>query len=469
MSTMHDTPLFDVLRTRADVGAHRFHMPGHKGRDPMESPLAGAMRLDFTELYGTGNLYDGTYPIADAEVFAAHAWRVPQAFFLTGGATQGLLSALLFLRRRTDTILIDRACHKSVYHGLGLSDYTPRYLTPVLEEPFGIAGPLSPARLDAALTETPAGAVVITSPTYYGVCSDIRALADVAHAHGAYLLVDEAHGAHLPFHTGFDSAVAQGADLAVCSLHKTLPALGQAALLTAREGLDPSELRQCTSIYGTSSPSYAVMAGMDLTRAFMETSGCARSDELAARVQTLRDAINAHGIFRAYPSNDPLRLCVYTAGLCGFDAARLLEERDHVVCEMADTRNVLFIITAADTDADLDALAEALFRLETDAEGSAAPTPVALTLPRVQCSPRTALLAGQTRVPLADAVGCVLAQTLCPYPPGIPVVAPGEVLDASHLTYLYENGFSPEDPVSIINDLGGGYFYETGHGNCQRG
>lgn len=448
-------PLYDTLMTRADKGALRFHMPGHKGKNIPKSPLATACALDFTELYGTGNLYDGLWPIADAEELAARAWHVDQAFFLTGGASMGILAMLSIARQRTAHILIDRGSHKSVYNGLGLMDFQPTYWMPDFLEPFGVAAPLSPTELQKILTQNPdIGAVLITSPTYYGICSDISKIAQICHDHGALLLVDEAHGAHFPFLEGKESAVSLGADLAVCSMHKTLPALGQSALLLASDAFPPYLIRRATALFGTSSPSYQVMASMDLARDFMEHEGrkiCALHERTVAEI---RHTLAARGIFIPIdePSGDPLRLSVMTscAGLSGYRAAQILEEEYHIVCEMADERQMLFIITAADTKEELLRLQDALCELEAWRGTALTPVPPIQTCARMRYTPRAALQCKAREIRLCDAAGHAAASNLCPYPPGIPVVAVGEVIEEDHLEYLYHNGYAQDDPILII-------------------
>lgn len=449
-----ELPLYDTLTKRSEKGSLRFHMPGHKGKNIPESPLAGAMSLDFTELYGTGNLYDGLWPIADAEKLASRAWNVPQAFFLTGGASQGILSMLSIVRQSTQHILVDRGCHKSVYNGLGLMDFTPIYLVPETFEPFGCAKAYAKEYIESMLNQNPEiGAVILTSPTYYGILSDIEGIAEVVHAHGAWLLVDEAHGAHLPFLRGYHSAVSQGADMAVCSMHKTLPTLGQAALLHANEKVPAFTVRRATALFGTSSPSYNVMASMDLSRDFMEHVGKLIGDKLAVFVQEIRSEINQVGILKALVTEkmDPLRLCVMTscAGISGYRAAQILEEEYGIVCEMADERNVLFIITVADMIEELKKLQSAIRALERYKSNLIVERKPCSGLAQVACTPRQAMIAPCKQIPLGDAAGRVAAANLCPYPPGIPVVALGEVIETHHLAYLYHNGFSEDDLVLI--------------------
>lgn len=454
-----DLPLYNVLKARADEGAARFHMPGHKGKPILGELFSGACSIDFTELYGTGNLYDGVYPIADAEELCAQAWEVPQAFFLTGGASMGIITMLSLVRSRTKKILVDRGSHRSVYNGVAICGLENEYLYPDIIEPYGISSPHSAGKIEKILKEDKSiGAVIITCPTYYGVCSDIEKIAKVCHENDAYLLVDEAHGAHFPFLDGMNCAVKRGADLAVCSAHKTLPALGQAALLLANEKFSAAEIRRATSIFGTSSPSYQIMASIDIARDFMENEGREICRKHADALDKIRSEINTRGIFKALKGEnyDPLRLCVMTscAGISGYEAARTLEEEYKIVCEMADERQVLFIITAADSEKEIEALQRALRALEAKAK-----TPIFAAVsprlsPEVKLLLREALCVENEQVQLCCAIGRIAASNICPYPPGIPVIAAGEVIEEKTVEYLYHNGFSKDDYVSVIKTGG---------------
>ena len=450
-----DAPLYNSLRRRADEGAFRFHMPGHKGKEVFPSPLSGAQYIDFTELYGTGNLYDGIPPISDAEELAAKHWGVKDAFYLTGGATQGILTSLLLASRRCKKILLDRGCHKSVHNAIALFnlEYTP--VSGDITEPFGIFSPISPETVDKALSDDPSiGAVVITSPTYYGVISDTAEISKACRKHGAMLIVDEAHGAHLPFHEGFCGAVKQGATLSVCSLHKTLPALGQAAMITSDGTISPEEIRSASAVFGTSSPSYNIMASMDLAVAFMNRDGREKSRVLEKKVSEIREKINTRSRFRALSENrlDPLRLTVCTAcaGLCGYEAAGILERDFGIVCEMADMRNVLFIITVADEIHELEALSGALLALSENASGIQDTNELPNLSAEVRVSPNEALLSKPQNLPLCECSGKVSAATVSVYPPGIPLISPGEVISDEHISHLLKNGFFEDSLIPVI-------------------
>lgn len=437
---MENTPLYSALRAFAQTGPVRMHMPGHKGRGLGEfAPLAP---LDVTELSPTGDLYgekDG--PIQQAQALWAKALGVKECLFLTGGSTQGLHAALLLAAPPGSAVLMDRVSHRCLHNAMALLDLHPVWLTrPWLAGP-GVAGPLSPALVEEALRARPdIKTVCITSPTYYGVLSDIPALAEAAHRHGAVLVVDAAHGAHLPF---LGDSSLSAADLAVVSAHKTLPAPGQTALLLSNGRFDGSELAWAGSVYGTSSPSYPMMAALDLCRAELEATGKAAYQATAAAVARLRRRYPA--LTPADAPLDPTRLTLLRRD--GQAAARRLEELG-VWPELADRGHVVLILTCADTPAELARLEGALDALE--AEDCPAPCPPPPPIPAQALTPRQALFSPCRQVQLDQAEGCVCARQIAPYPPGVPVAAPGEVLEKKTIAYLEEIGYNGMETISAV-------------------
>lgn len=448
-------PLYERLSALAEKAALRMHMPGHKGKLSAAPELAGAAALDFTELADTGSLYEGTGPIAEAEALAAKAFGAGNALFLTGGATQGIQSAVFYAARRGRGILMDRGSHLSAYNACGLLRLDQRYLYPEAVPGFGCLGPVTPEMVREGLAESPAAAVLITSPTYYGVLSDVPAIAQLCREKDALLVVDAAHGAHLPFMKGFET-VLKGADIAIVSAHKTLPALGQSALMLTGPGVDARQLRGISAIFGSSSPSYALMASMDAARAYMERGGAAEYERAAAAVRAIRGAVNARGVFRAFdgPGLDPLRLVVNTdaGGLSGLDSSRLLSGRFGIAAEMADLVNVVFIITGQDGPRELEKLSDALLALEGMAGGTALAELPAPPGAQARLTPGEAMLAPRELVPLNQAAGRVAGEHISVYPPGIPLLAAGEMIEQKHLAYLEKMSYNMNRPIETLKD-----------------
>lgn len=423
-----NTPLYDALSAFVNTDPLRFHMPGHKGKGlPGWEKL---FRMDFTELPPTGNLYEPGGAIGDAEKLWAKAFGMKDCLLLTCGSTQGNRSALHLTCPLGSVLLVDRNCHRSVYHTMALLDLEPVYL---MEK--------TPQAVEKSLKERPEiKTVCITSPDYYGQLYDVTGIAEVCHRFGAKLVVDGAHGAHLAF-LGIDHY--RGADLVVCSAHKTLPALGQAALIFSGGAFTGDDLRRAASIHGTSSPSYPIMASMDLARAWMESeegktcclAACERVKQMRERFPSLQGE-----------NLDPGRLTLRVKD--GFGIQRKLQEKG-IWPEMADSGHVVFIVTGADDQSDLDRLELALNELNLELDEETYPLPPS---PEVVLRPRQALFAQTETLPLLQCEGRISCEQIAPYPPGVPVVAPGEVISKKHLAYLSKIGYNMGKEVRIFFD-----------------
>ena len=438
------TPLYDCLRELADRQPLRFDMPGHHGA-PLPGGLADAS-LDFTENGRTGDLFgSGGDAIEAAERLWAATLGFDDCLFLTGGSTQGIHTGLALLAGCEGAVALDRGSHRSAYHALALLGLTPHYLSRPWAASEGVAGPMEPEEVERTLREHPeVKTVCIVSPTYYGVLSDLPAIGRVCRRYGARLMVDGAHGAHLPF-LGYRDY--QAADLVVMSAHKTLPAMGQTALLLAN-GLTMDELRRMGSVYGSSSPSYLMMASLDLARDWMAREGANWYRKAVDGVSALRGRFPS---LRPAPLElDPARLVVRCSD--GFALAEALRE-SNIFPEMADRNHVVFIFTAAERVeyvAKLESmLANILAGDRTPEDGyHQAPPPAAAQ----GLTPGQALDATREPVPLDQSEGRICAGQVAPYPPGIPVIAPGERIDKKHLAYLREIGYNRDEVTVVIEN-----------------
>jgi len=431
------TPLYDSLRALAAQGPLRLDMPGHHG-NPLPGGFPWPSAIDFTENGNTGDLFgDEADTIRAAEGLWAERLGFDSCLFLTGGSTQGMHTGLALLAGAGGSVALDRGSHRSAYHALALLDLTPHFLARPWLSGEGVAGPISPQDVDQTLQARPeVKTVCITSPTYYGVLSDVPAIAAVCHAHGAKLMVDGAHGAHLPF-LGYDGC--RAADVVVMSAHKTLPAPGQTALLLAN-GFGLPELQRWGSVYGSSSPSYVLMSALDMVRDYMEGEGSTRYREAARLADKLR---------RRWPALregdglmlDPARLTLHSPD--GFALAEALRARG-VYPEMADRGHVVCILTCADGEPEFARLERALGEVKA-LTGPGVPCPPPPEPPEAVLTPRQALFAPRETVPLADSAGKISACQIAPYPPGVPVIAPGERIQKKHLAYLSEIGYNKEN------------------------
>lgn len=423
------------------------HMPGHKRRVP-PAPGLGCYAWDLTEIDGADDLHDADGILADAMARTAALYGARRCWYLVGGSTVGLLAGIRALAPFGSTVIAARNCHKAVYHAIELGQLTARWLTPPVDPQFSIYGSVRPADVAAALDAAPdARCVILTSPTYEGVLSDIRTIAEICHARGVPLLVDEAHGAHyLPFAARYGwrgGAVAAGADLVVQSAHKTLPSLTQTAFLQLNGDLaDPAEVERQLDVFETSSPSYPLMVSLDGCTRWLADEGEAafaawrtRLDAFDAAVRDLKntkilccgaDALTAHPDFFAHDSGKIL-LQIGAVGAAYLRA-------DGFEPEMVCGPNVLAMTSPCDDADALERLADVLHAWDKTAALPAAPRHILPAPGAARCTIAEALLRPARTVRMRDAVGETAAEYLWAYPPGVPLVAPGEEVTAELVT-----------------------------------
>lgn len=431
-------------------------MPGHKGKacDDMASWLAQNMwNVDVTELPDTDNLHMPQGPIAQAQRLMAEAVGADESFFMVNGSTGGVYAMMLSVCRPGDSIIVARNCHKSVINGLVLAGLNPIYIWPDTLDEWHIAGQVTPEQIDGALLEHPeVTAVLITSPDYYGLCADVEGIAQVCHNHNIPLLVDEAHGGHFPFHPKMPPSAGRcGADIWVNSLHKTLPALTQASVLHMRRGLvDQGRIKKALKLVQTTSPSYVFMASMDIARYFMVHSGYGALDELMDSIADIAEAVQRmrgilmmgeevagkHGV----AFKDPTRLCFNVSGLgmTGYGAEAILK-RAGVQVEFGDIFNIVLIATVMDNTDAFAQLKNALCGLAANEHDSSyiwnKMLPV-LPEARQVMAPREASLGEVEYIPVIASKGRIAAEAVGMYPPGIPLICPGEAINGEIIDIL---------------------------------
>ncbi len=418
-------------------------MPGHKGRG-----MAGFMRpelaqWDITELSFSDNLHNPSGIIAEAQRAYAQQYGASHTFFLVNGATAGILAMLLSLPQGA-RVLLSRDCHRSAISGVALAGHACCFVQPAYERKFGLWGCVTPEALELALNEEPADAVFVTSPNYYGLCADIPALARVAHAHGALLFVDAAHGAHFPFSEALPPTPAGHADAWVNSAHKTMNALGQAAMLHVGKSMQLHDVQQALSLVQTSSPSYLLLASLDWA---LYTANHSRGWTQAVNVcHTLATSIDGLLGLSILPQSvigsagiahiDPTRVTVDVSGrgITGFVARRALEERN-VYVELSDVRRVTCICTPTDDPVWYEMLLDGLCTLPY---GTELPPQMPAEYPGFErvMPVREAVRAQKEALPLAACVGRVAADSVGVYPPGIPLWTPGERITEEAVAFL---------------------------------
>jgi len=455
-------PLLQALQAQAQRSDAAFYTPGHKRGQGSPAALArllgmAALRSDLPELPELDDLFAPSGPIAEAQALAAAAFGADRSWFLVNGSSCGMAAAMLAACDPGDKIVLPRNSHQSAISGAIASGAMPVFVEPACEPSAGLAAGVAPAAIDAALAHHPdARAVLVVRPTYQGFCNDLAAIADRVHRDGIPLLVDEAHGAHLAFHPELpQSALAAGADLVVQSSHKTLGALTQAAMLHCQGArIDTERIASALQLLQSSSPNYALLASLDAARQQMALEGHARMTQTLALAKRARDRIPHQAglpVLGLTPSHrsggasalDPTRLTVDVspAGLSGFAADGLLRDRLGVTAECPLPHHLTFALSLGNAASDTDCLIRSLAILSEQFGCSQASAAFALgerPPSDLSRSPREAFFAPSQSLPLERAAGEVSAESVCPYPPGIPVLVPGEAIAPATVAYLQQ-------------------------------
>jgi arginine decarboxylase len=483
-SNQSQTPIIDALEAWIATAHAPFYTPGHKRGVGMNSSLidrwgADVLKWDLPELPGLDNLHAPTGIIAAAQALAADAFGAQQTWFLVNGSTAGVIAAILATCGMGEKIILPRNIHSSAIAGVIHAGAVPIFVEPEYDRELDIAHSISPAAVKCALERHPdTKAVMVVYPTYYGACGDLAAIAEIVHSYQIPLLVDEAHGAHLGFHADLPpAALSVGADLTVQSTHKLLGALTQSAMLHVNSPrIDVDRVSRSLRLLQTTSPSYLLLASLDAARQQMALYGTelmAKTIELANIARSRIDRIAGLSTLKldrptpGWQYLDPTRLTVTVTGLnlTGFEADEILTDRTGthhqlgfgIVAELPSTRHLTFIISLGNTISDIDRLVEGFTRLAGNSDSHSerlrqrdrqldltAIAPPSHLATQMAITPRQADRSHHLSVPCDRAVGKISAESICPYPPGIPVLIPGEIITPIALSYLRQ-----------ILDLGG--------------
>ena len=442
--------LLDQLKEYTASGLYPMHMPGHKRNMKGDSGLP--MDIDMTEVPGVDDLHDAEEILKDAMDRTARLYGAKRTWYLVNGSTCGILSAIRATVPFGGKMIVARNCHRSVWHAIELTAAQVTWVWPKIDQATGLCGGISPAEFERLFeVQDDIASVVITSPTYEGVVSDVRSIAEICHEHGAALIVDEAHGAHLDpvSHGVFPSgAVGEGADIVIQSPHKTLGSMTQTAWMhLCSDRVSENQIERQLAVFETSSPSYPLMASLDYASGMLAVRGqelmsawAERVDAFLADVSGLKklrilcgpNDKDVHGEFFAF---DKSKIVILTEGLMtGSQMAGVLRSRYNIETEMSFPGGVLAMTGIGDGQQGVDALAKALLEIDDELvsakEAGKAVSSSALSYgqPRVRCSIFEAVNAAQEEVEQDAAENCICAEYLYCYPPGIPLLAPGEVI-----------------------------------------
>ncbi len=430
-----------------------FCIPGHRLNNGVSAELTGRFgenifKYDLTEAKGLDDLHHPREAIKEAEALAADLYKAKHTRFLVNGTTCGNEALIMAVSAKGDEVIVARDVHKSVISGLVISGATPVWAVPDIDNEFGISCGISPSEIEKAIIAHPrAKAVFIVSPTYYGVLSDVEKIAAICHKHNLPLIVDEAHGSHLYFNENFPKgALLSGADAVVMSAHKTLASMTQSSFLHLNsERIDISRVDAALKITMSSSPSYILMTALDAVRHQMAQQGISimqNAFELSLRLR--RGLSQLRGI-RLYKGCDATQILnsktdisrivfsAVDAGISGYELADLLFDKYKIALELSDKLSCVAVVTGANTANDIDRLIEALN--DVVSKGSAVKSNTAASIgikylvPKAAMTPREAFFAQSEAIAFNNAKGRISAESIEPYPPGIPILNPGEVID----------------------------------------
>lgn len=457
-------PLADALMAYKRSRIVSFDVPGHKqgkGNKALVDFLGETcVSIDVNSMKPLDNLIHPVSVIRDAETLAAQAFGAHHAFFMVGGTSSSVQTMVMSVCGAGEKIIMPRNVHRSALNALILSGAIPVYVDPGTDKKLGIPLGMDPANVAKAIEQHPdAKAILINNPTYYGICGDIREIVRLGHAAGMKVLADEAHGTHLYFGENLPTpAMSAGADMAAVSLHKTGGSLTQSSLLLTGPEIDPGRVRQIINLTQTTSASYLLMASLDLTRRNLALDGVQIFRRVVQLAEYARKEINASGGYYAFANErangkdfyafDPTKLSIHTRsiGLAGIEVYDLLRDEYGIQTEFGDLGNMLAILSVGDRAMEIERLIAALAEIKR----LYARDPIGMIEneyiePQVVCTPREAFYAPKYSLPINETVGHVCGEFVMCYPPGIPILAPGERITPEaleHIIYAKNHGCS---------------------------
>lgn len=449
------TPLFDALKKHLNDRTVHFDVPGHKGGrgNPELTDFLGTntMRADVNSMKALDNLCHPVSVIHESEVLAAQAFGAAHAYYIVNGTTAGIQAMILAACKPGDKIIMPRNVHRSALNALVLCGALPIYVNPSVNQRLGIPLGMAVEDIEEAIRQNPdAKAVFVNNPTYYGVCPDLRRITRLAHRHGMLMLVDEAHGTHFYFGENMPpAAMHAGADMAAVSIHKTGGSLTQSSMLLMGPRVDADRVRQIINLTQTTSGSYLLMISLELARKNLYQNGMRIFRKIVSMTRYAREEINQIGGYVAFDHDfcdgnaffafDPTKLSVHTLdlGLAGIEVYDILRDDYNIQIEFGDLGNFLAIISSGDRDLELERLIAALTEIKRlHSKPAVGMLSSEYFPPEVVLPPQKAFYAKQRTLPLAQTVGQISAEFVMCYPPGIPLLAPGERITQQVIDYI---------------------------------
>ena len=472
-------PIFEALEKFRKMRVVPFDVPGHKrGRgNPELVDFLGekCVSTDVNSMKPLDNLCHPVSVIRDAEKLAADAFGAENAFLMVGGTTSAVQSMVMSALKSGEKIILPRNVHKSVMGALVLCGAVPVYVDPECDARLGIPLGMSLAALEKTIEKTPdAKAVLVNNPTYYGICSDIKSIAALAHKHGMLCLADEAHGTHLYFGEDLPAAaIRAGADMAAVSMHKSGGSLTQSSILLTGPGMSAGYVRQIINLTQTTSGSYLLLSSLDISRRNLALRGREAFKQVVELAEYARTEINRIGGYYAYSKElingdsiydfDVTKLSIHTRdlGLAGIEVYDLLRDEYDIQAEFGDLGNILAYLSIGDRQREVERLVSALAEIKRRfSRDKSTLMDFDYIDPIVAMSPQEAFYGEKESLPIRETAGRVCSEFVMCYPPGIPILTPGEQITEEiidYIAYALEKGCSmtgPEDPgIERLNVL----------------
>jgi len=458
----HRTPLFTALKEHAAKEPLQFHIPGHKkgmGSDPEFRSFIGEniLSIDLINISPLDDLHQPTGVIQEAQKLAADAFGADYTFFSVQGTSGAIMTMIMSVCSPGDKIIIPRNIHKSVLSAIIFAGARPVFISPAQDKNLGIDHGITTRSVRRALERHPdAKAVLVINPTYFGICANLKEIVELVHSYHIPVLVDEAHGVLIHFNKKLPmSAMEAGADMAATSVHKLGGSMTQSSVLNVRKGLiNPQRVQTILSMLTTTSTSYPLLASLDTARRQLALYGERLADEAIALANEARSAINnIPGLYcfgeeilgdEATFDYDPTKLTIHVRhlGVTGYDVENWLRDHFNLEIEMSDMYNILCLVTSGDSAESIQKLIIALKTLsETYFEGAEARELIVKIpeIPHLALTPRDAFYEDTEVIPFKESVGRIIAEFIYVYPPGIPILLPGEVISQQNIDYIIEH------------------------------
>lgn len=448
-------PIYEALEKYKDMRVVPFDVPGHKrgkgNRELTEFLGHSCLTVDVNSMKPLDNLCHPVSVIREAEELAAAVFGAKDAFFMVNGTTSAVQSMVMSVCKAGDKIIMPRNVHRSAINALILCGAIPVYVNPGINKRLGIPLGMSVADVERAILENPdAKAVLVNNPTYYGICSDLRAIVELAHRHNMAVLADEAHGTHFYFDKELPvSAMEAGADMAAVSMHKTGGSLTQSSLLLSGGRISEGHIRQIINLTQTTSASYLLLSSLDISRRNLALRGGEIFGKVRRLAEYAREEINKIGGYYAFSKEladgdavydfDVTKLSVHTLdiGRAGIEVYDLLRDKYNIQIEFGDIGNILAIISVGDSDLALERLISSLSEIRRIyAKDKTGMLDHEYINPQVMMAPQKAFYAEKRSVPLRESEGHICSEFAMCYPPGIPILAPGELITREILDYI---------------------------------